>query len=339
MFSNNKKSVFDKINDYLIKKGHELVMSIYLSNYNGDNIYIRLDYIKKLAVYKVVWVDLNFFNEKHIEDYINMQMLTKFMSLKIVEKMTEVDYDNGYYLNDEIIGDRVEILCYFKEEPREYVFDRFLPLEWEKLIDPLALVFAYLPRGMEVFLNEIFGKFDGTEERYNCAKPIKFNLLKGDSTKIFKPLVIERGTKYFDEDKVIFLEKVDNKYIAIVEGRLPYLVVIEQVDKEYVIMWCNCRCNYYCKHIYAVLLAIRNKKFNNFYKVKYIGKEETLLERVTSANFYLCFGIDGDKLLIVSPEGRIVPIDVIQNGKLAFEVLEDDDNCSLSKLLKEYKIK
>ena len=59
---NNKKSSFDKINDYLVKKGHELVFSIYLADYNGNNIYIRFDYVPKIAVYKIVWVDLNFLN-------------------------------------------------------------------------------------------------------------------------------------------------------------------------------------------------------------------------------------------------------------------------------------
>lgn len=57
LFNRDKnKSIFDKINEYLLKKGHELVMSIYLSNYNNNNIYIRFDYIKKLSVYKIVWL-------------------------------------------------------------------------------------------------------------------------------------------------------------------------------------------------------------------------------------------------------------------------------------------
>ena len=43
------------------------------NNYNGNNIYIRFDYVKELSVYKVVWVDLNFFNEKNIEKYIQQE--------------------------------------------------------------------------------------------------------------------------------------------------------------------------------------------------------------------------------------------------------------------------
>ncbi len=340
LFNRDKnKSIFDKINEYLLKKGHELVMSIYLSNYNNNNIYIRFDYIKKLSVYKIVWVDLNFFDEKHIEDYINIQMVTKYLSMKIVEKMIAVEYDNSYSFDEDIIGDRVEILSYFKEEPREYIFDRFLPLEWKQLIDPLAMIFAYLPRSMEVFLNEIFGKFDGTEEKFNYTKPVRFDLFEGDAIKLFRPISLEAGTKLYDNGKVTFLEKVNNKYLAIVEDRGSNLVVLDPVSEGYVIMWCNCKANYYCKHTYAALLALRKKEFKSFYKVKYIGREETLLEKVTLGSYYLCYGIDGDNILLVTEDGTIFPAEVVQKGKCVFEVIEDDDDCSLSKLLKDYKVK
>ena len=61
-----KKNIFEKINSFLHKKGHEIVMSLYLDGYNGNQIYIRVDYVRKLSVYKVVWVDLNYIDEKHL---------------------------------------------------------------------------------------------------------------------------------------------------------------------------------------------------------------------------------------------------------------------------------
>lgn len=331
-----KKSVFDKINDYLTKKGHELCMSIYLNNYNNNNIYVRLDYVDKLSVYKIVWVDLNFFDESHIEDYINSQMMTKFLATKLVAKLTKEEYENRYDFNDDIIGDRVEILTYFKN-PHEYIFDRFLPLGWDFLIDPLAMVFSYLPRGMEIFLNEIFGKFDHLEENYNYLKPVKFDLLNDDFSKLFKPQIIERGEKYFTSGKVSFLEKIENKYIAIVDGTNPYVVVIDLVDDEHILVWCNCKYNTFCKHIYAVIRAIREEKFNSFYKVRYVGKAETLLEKVTIGNFYLCFGVEDNKLLLVTAEGNVFPANIMHKNKCVFEVIEDDDDCSLSKYIEEVK--
>ena len=329
------KSVFDRINDYLIKRGHELLLSVYLSNYNGCNIYIRFDYVGPMSLYKIVWVDLDFFNLKHIEDYINVQMVTKNFSVKILEMLRSVDYDNCYSYNEDIIGDRVEILSYIKEQPKEYIFDRFLPLDWELLIDPLAMLFTYLPRSMEVFFNEIVAKFDETEDKYNYIKPVRFDLFKGDSLRFFAPIVLSEGTTLYDHSGVQFLEKVDkDKYMAIVKDKgKKHLVLLEQVDKEHVCMRCNCKANTFCKHIYAALLALRGKKFNNFYKVKYIGKEDSLLEKVMGG-FHYCFGIEKDKILLVSAEGRIFYADFIVKGKCVFDVIEDDDACTLSTLLK-----
>lgn len=339
MIFKGSKSVFDKINDYLNKKGHELVMSIYLNNYNGNNIYIRVDYVRKLAIYKVVWVDLNFFNEKKMEMFINSQMVTKYLAIKLIENLSKITQESGFYLNDKIIGDRVEIVTYITENPKEYVFDRFMPLELKDFIDVFAIVFSYMPRGMEIFLHEIFAKFDGEEERFNCVKPFKFDLLRGDLNSIFRKSVVTRGEICFEENCVRFLEKVEKDYyLALVsENDRDHLCVIRLVDEKFVHMWCSCKCNHYCKHLYAAIKSIREKKYNNFYKVKYTGKEESLLEKVTISNYYLCYGIKGNKILLVNDDGSMFPCDIVQKGKVAFEVLEDDDDCTLSKQLKNIK--
>ena len=93
---------------------------------------------------------------------------------------------------------------------------------------------------------------------------------------------------------------------------------------------------HYCEHIYAVLLALRNKTFNNFYKVRYKGDNITLLDRVRDGMFYFCFGIDGDNLLLINENGAVTTTPIVEEGKCMFEVIEDDDECSLSKYLEKY---
>lgn len=337
MLKKNKNTLFDVINKHLTKKSHEIVMSIFLSDFNNHDIYIRFDYVKKLSVYKIVWFDLNFFDVKHIEDYMNQQIVTKFIALQLVDKIVKNDRDSAYCFNENVKGDRVEVLFYKEDKIKEYVFNRFLPLEWAFLIDPLALIFSYLPRSMEIILNEIFAIFDGTQEKFNALKPIKFDLINGDDDKIFKAKDILEGTKYYDNDRVEFLEKIDNHYLAIVEERAPYLVNIREDSDGYVFMWCNCRHTGFCKHIYATLLAIRDKKIKTFYKVSYKGKDETLLDKVMSGRFFLCFGIEGDQLLLITAESMVFKADIVVDGKKVFEVIEDDDDCSLSKALDRYR--
>ncbi len=334
-----KKSIFDKIELYLRKKGHQLCMSVFLSGYNGNNIYVRFDYLPKLSCYKIVWVDLNFFQEKNMDAYLNMQLVTKVLSMKMVELMSKNNRPSCYSYNDRFIGDRVEILSYFQENVQEYVFDRFLPLEWNFLIDPLAIIFSYLPRSMEVFLNEIFAKFDGYEKNYSFRKPIRFDIFHEDLSILFNSSSIQIGNKYYESGAVSFLEKIEDKYYSIVDERRSYLVIITDLGNHQYKFSCSCKTDNYCRHLYAVIMAIRNNKFKKFYKVKYTGREESLLDKVTISNFYLCFGVEDEKLLIISSDEMVMPVNIIANGKKVFEVIEDDDNLSLSKLMDDYNLK
>lgn len=335
-----KKNIINIIDNYLTRNGHEKVFTINLNNYNCNNIYIRFDYVKTIKAYKIVWVDLKFVNKRNIKDYINMQIVTSLLANRFMDFVCAIDMESECKYNDKIIGDRVEVVNYAigNGASHLYVFDRFLPLEWKCLVDPFAIIFSYLPRSMEVFLNEIFGKLDGLEESFNYVKPVKFNLLKDDVKDLFKPAVIARGNKYYLDEKVVFLEKVNDKYLAIVEGEYPYLVILHIIDDEHVVMWCNCKHKGYCKHTYAALLALRNNKLKPFYKVKHIvNSDETLLEKVVDGGFNLCFGVEEDNLLLISNDGGILVEPIVKDGRVVFEVLEDDDELSLSDYINKYK--
>lgn len=331
-----KKSIFEKINTFLHKKGHEIVMSLYLDDYNGNQIYIRVDYVRKLSVYKIVWFDLNYIDLKHLDLYVNMQMMTKFMADRLINIMLNSKYESGYLEDPEILGDRVELLSYVTKDKYEFVFSRFLPLEWNFLIDPLVIIFSYLPRGMDCMLNEIVAKYDGVEEKYNLMKPIKFDLMNGDLTKIFKKSKVEYAEVLVKDDMVSYLEKVRGNYIAVVEGEEPSVVIVSEVKDDYVRILANCKKGKEELVKAATILAIRKEKFHNFYKVKLINENESLLDKVTNLTYFLCIGIVEDRLLIVGENGLLLEEPIVKDNKVRFEVIEDDDELSLSKLLEEY---
>ena len=331
-----KKNSFDIINNYLTKKGHDLIMSIYFENYNEYNIYIRFDYVKTVQAYKICWFDLNFIDYKHLDNYINIQTMTKNFGLKLDRVLGGINLQSDYLENLDILGDRVEILFQNKYGLNEYVFSRFLPKQWRQLADALVLTFAYLPRGMENILEELLGSLSDSEEYYNSLKPIKFNLFKTPLEEVFRKDVITRGEKYYEEGNVSFLEKINSKYIALGSGKQSYIVTIEEIDDSFTKMLCTCPCDYTCKHIYAVVKSIREKKFINFYKVKFIGKGESLLEKITNGAFSICCGVENDNLLIVTIDNEILKIPILFNGEKCFEIIEDDDELSLSKYLDKF---
>ena len=105
---------------------------------------------------------------------------------------------------------------------------------------------------------------------------MKFELLKKDKDLSYKNIlliideqlnnfqhqIIKRGEDYYKAGNVIQVIKNKNFFIAKVEGTNYYEVKIN-IDNDSKTLSCNCTCpcEFLCKHEYAVLLAIKNKKY------------------------------------------------------------------------------
>ena len=332
----DKNKAIKKISNYLSKKSHTNYLSIQLESYSNRDLYIRLDYVEKLKAYKIVWYDLQYINLRHLDYYTDMQLVSSFFANKLVELLFNIKAKPGSAIDDKILGDRVIFINKIKkDETQEYIYDRYLPIKWSALIEPLALVFSYLPRSMECYLSEMFAIFDNKVELYNSIKPIKFNLNKDNIDDLFAKEVVVLGKRL--ENRVTFLEKINNRYLAIVEDSKVNSVIIENVTKDFYTMSCSTEKPYLDEHIYATLKSIREKKYKNFYKVKYKNNGVNMLEDVRKGKFYLAYGIENDNLLIVSENGGLSKLPILVNGKVAFEVIEDDDNLSLSKIIENYE--
>ena len=332
-----KRTIVDTISKYLTKQNHQNVVTILFDGYNGNDILVRFDFVKSMSAFKIVWIDLNYIDRKRFEQYINMQIVTKFLSTRLVEIVDNIHEPSGEIYNDNILGDRVNIFINSKNGMFNYNFDRFLPSEWQFLADLLVIIFSYLPRNMDCFLNEMFGKLDGLEESFNAKKPVKINIKDKESIKkYFKPVIINRGKKYFEEGKVLFLDKIGNRYIGLVEGTRPYAVIVDMINDEYVLLWCNCEYNGFCKHTYALIEAINHGFIRKFYKVKRVN-EKSILENITNVSYDLSIGVNGKNIILITNEGELIAEPIKANGKFRFEIIEDDDDLSLSKYFDEMK--
>lgn len=87
-------------------------------------------------------------------------------------------------------------------------------------------------------------------------------LIIDEQLKNFQHQIIKRGKDYYKAGNVIQVIKNKNTFIAKVEGTEYYEVKIT-IDKDSKTLSCNCDCpcEFLCKHEYAVLLAIKNKKY------------------------------------------------------------------------------
>lgn len=309
-------------------KNKNLFLELYLLDYEGFSIYIRIDYDKKLDVYKLNWYDLEAIQDKNIEKYMG----SEYISRKDLERILKIleNKENNYHEEQE---KNIVALNVYENEGYHYQFTRFIPKELSFLSEIFITIFENLPKKLEEFLYELHGDLMETRTKYEYHDELEFDLFEGDLTEIFGEKIIERGKKYYKENKVKFLEKIDDKYYSIVSGTEKYLTVIKYDEKtKKMLVYCTCPCEFYCKHMYSVIKAIRKNEIRKFYKVLYINKKQNLLENTTNNKYILCSGLEEDYLEIINKYGEIELVPLLdEDNNLNFKVLEDDENKSLTK--------
>lgn len=313
-------------------KKSNLILEIFLLDYETFNIYIRIDYIKKLNIYKLRWFNLEVLDLNKIEkymgsEYINSNTLDYILSI--------LDGKNNNY-HEASEKNAVIFNCYFGDG-YHYQFSRFIPKQLSFLSDIFSIIFSNLPRKLEDFLYELHAEIMVTKSRYEYQDEFIFDLYKDELSSIFNNQVVERGKRYYRENKVEFLEKIDDKYYSVVSGTEKYLCVIkydENINKMQV--YCTCPCEFYCKHTYAVIRAIRDNKFKKFYKILYINNNDNLVGNAINSKYILCSGLEDEYLEIINKYGEIELVPIFDSkDKFNFKILEDDEKGTLAKEIKK----
>ena len=208
---------------------------------------------KKYNSYRLSWFDLDEIKDKHIEKYI----CCEYINSDIIDfiKNDYAKYDVVIDYNDEFLTDKDTVIfnANIKTKKSNIInvsFKKYLPKNLSILADLIIFVFKNMPRKYEGFMYELLAKLTGSTEKYEYKKEFDFDLFNGDINKIFRYPIVQRGKKYYEEDKIEFLEKIDNRYFAIVEGTEKYIVIVKYDDKEKKTqVYCSCPCEFYCKHI------------------------------------------------------------------------------------------
>lgn len=326
---NSYNVYFQLISKYFKTQKTKLLIEVGLENYNDRNLYFRIDYFKKDKVYKLSFIDLDYIESNNIGTWINSSLIEP-NNITYLENLF-----NDYTGEDVLVKDN-NYLVYINTFFNKFIhfeFNRFLPPNLDFLIELFMIIFNNCPKKIESYFFEISAILTNTKSSYTYNDSIKFNLEKDDIDKLFDDQVIDRGKKYYEDDQIKFLEKIDNQYIAMVEGADDYIIIIDYDKTKHIMqLFCSCPSKLYCKHLYATLLAIKNKKFKPFYKVVYERKDSTLLQKIIDFKYFLCVGIEKEYLKLVNKEGNIdiVPLRDM-NNICNFRVIEDDDSKSLTK--------
>lgn len=328
----------------LIKKYYKkdaIFLELKLINYEGFNLYMILTEFKKYSSYRLSWFDLDEIKDKHIEKYI----CCEYIQSDIIDliKNDYAKYDVAIDYNDEFLTDKDTVIFNAniktkKSNAINVSFKKYLPKNLSILADLIIFVFKNMPRKYEGFMYELLAKLTGSTEKYEYKKEFEFDLFNGDINEIFRYPIVQRGQKYYEEDKIEFLEKIDNRYFAIVEGTEKYIVIVKYDEKEKKTqVYCSCPCEFYCKHICAVILAIRDNKFKRFYKIMYKNPNKNLLERIMDFEYFLCLGLVEQNLEIINNYGELELVPILDvNNKYNWEILEDSEDEKLMKQVKYF---
>lgn len=331
----NREEKIKLINNYL--KNKEILLDIKLINYETYNLYFRLDYIKKLKIFKLYFIDLDLIKDKKIEKYLNIEVIPVEVVNQIcdiIEKITFFEYKQ----DKEINKNKVEIKTYYLTNNYHFIFNKFIPKELSNLKDVFITLFNYLPRNLEEFLQELHAEIMNTKENYLYNNEIYFDLYNDDLTNIFNKKILDKATKHYEENKVTFLEKLEDKCYIIVKGNEEYLVVIKYDELNNITsMYCTCPCEFFCTHIALAILAIRNNYKNKFYKVLSISKNDTLLD-ISKNKYYLSLGVEEDYIKIINKYGEIELVPLYdEKDNLIWKILEDSKDKTLYKEIKNIK--
>lgn len=117
---------------------------------------------------------------------------------------------------------------------------------------------AYYSEHPEEALKAMVKKDDGV---VIVTPPKKQTTIESSWKDEFAPHILARGTKYFEEGHVSRIQRVNNTYIADVEGTYEYEVEITIEDGGIKGMLCNCPYaeTDNCKHMAAVLCALETE--------------------------------------------------------------------------------
>ena len=311
-----------EIRKYLQRKKEKILFEIIIKNYNHTNFYISLVFNKKIEKFKVVYIPIDIIKEK-VEYYICYQ----FINILEVKYIIDTIYNSKDKYKNKNVREKldketsqyyIEINTDIKNCKYSFKANKYIPKEWLFMFDCIVIMFEHTPNIMSELCKDILEKLTNSEKLilYNISVP--FELKKDNIDDLFNKSNQRKGLEYYQKGQVKYIEKVNDKYYAIVKD---HIVIIEYNHQTKMLnTFCDCSCHIHGKHIYAVICAIKNKEKIPFTKLMLLED----INDMSQVKYYLCYGIENDNLKVIEGnEKLLLPIDLIKDGYL--KIIEDKE--------------
>ena len=310
------------VSKYLKKKKESVVVDLYIRDYNKTNFYIALVYNAKIEKFKVLFIPLDVVDNE-IDDYVCYQ----FINVMLVNHILETIKDSKERYIDSSVRDRVnkminnyyiEINTHINSENYSFNTTKYLPKEWVFFYEVILILFEHVPNVMSGLCKDILAVLDDSEDIIEYQMSIDFDLYKDDIDKVFKDELLD----------VSYLEKANGMYFGIIENDL---VIVDYIgNKKLLNLYCTNED--YKKYLYSCLIAIREEKFNDYYKLMVVDKKEDFEMTNVVAKYYLCYGIKNDCFQIIEGTSTsLLPVNKYRDGLVK---IIGENNHELEKMIK-----
>ena len=319
----------DNIRKILKKKKEDIILDLYLKDYDSSNYYFALVFNNKIQKYKVLFVPIDFIkNTLSIENYFCYQ----FIFLHTVNFIIEAIKNNEAKYIEESFRDRVnpnmdtyyiEFNTYVDDKNYTFKFTQYINKEFYFFFDLFVTLFEHTPNVVSELCNQILYEFKESNEavRYNCS--YEFDLRNNLKT-LFSKTVINRRKYKFDDIK--YIEKIGYRYYMILNDEI---FIIDYDNFKLLLNVYSGEYDSLGDEIYIFVKAIQNDIEKKFNRIKVCKNIEDFEANDRDANYYLCFGInkdiDNDYLKIINfGSNHLLDIDMVKKQLVKIDYCSDE---------------
>ncbi len=318
----------DLLRNFLLKKKEKVIIDLIIKDYDKTNFYIALVFNYNIEKFKVLFVPLDVMEEKNIEEYLCYQFI--FLSsvnymLETINEAKEIYKEESFRQqgNKTMKAYYLEINTHIDGEDYKFITNQSLPEEWNFLFDTIVTLFEHVPNIVSELCNKILALFNNVKAyvKYDYSFDVDFSR---NDLGVFTKEEVELGQKIYATDRIKYLEKVQDKYYAIVDDDI---VILEYNLMKGILNVYSDNKKIGKECFYAVVLAIKDNLILKFMKLS-ITEESQKLN-------YLCYDINDKGFLVIHKnEKKVIPLKDLIEGKISSFKVSKELNKKLEMIVK-----
>ena len=319
----------NNIRKILKRKKEDIILDLYLQNYDSSDYYFALVFNNKIEKYRVLFVPIDYIkNSLNIENYFCYQ----FVFLHTVNFMIETikNNENKYIedsyrnrLNPNIDSYYIEFNTYVDNKNYTFKFTQYINKEFYYFFDLFVTLFEYTPKVISELCDKILYEFKESNEAVRYNNCYEFDMNNSLKTLISKKVINRHKYKL---DDISYIEKIGYRYYMILNDEV---FIIDYDNFKLKLSIYSGKYDSLGDEIYIFLKAIQNNIEKKFNRIKVCKNTDDFDLENKNIDYYLCYGIkkdvETDYLKIINfGYNHLLDIDMVKKKLVKVEYCDDE---------------